>query len=393
MGCSREVGATLLVAGCSIGAGMLGVPVITGPTGFIPATVAFLLAWGFMLATGLLFVDLLLVSHVERGERVHLMSLAHAAYGGLGRWSVTILFGFLFYCVLVAYMLGGGSITKDFISRFGGTISEEFSIVLFTLLMGGVTLFGFGMVDRLNRALMVGLIFSYCLLLAIAFPLVEVEHLKRTSWSYMPACLPVMIIAFGYHNLVPTLVEYLDRKRNSIRRAILLGSCLPLLIYILWEIAILGAVHFTTTDEWKESVSSGDIVTRVLRGAGSSSALVSVAQWFGFFALATSFLPVTASFIDFYRAANKKLSQSRAFCLVLLPPLLFALFYPHFFLRALSAAGGYFAVLLFGLLPALLGLRWATKQKPLRRKIYLFSIILFAVAVFGIEFSNSFFWG
>lgn len=390
----KEWGATLLVAGCSIGAGMLGVPVITGPTGFIPATLAFFLAWGFMVATGLLFVDLLLLSRAEQRTQVHLMSLASAAYGKAGRWVVTLLFAFLFYCVLVAYMLGGGAITQDFLKYCGWVVGEGSAITLFTLLMGIITLLGFRFVDRLNRLLMLGLAVSYVTLLFVALPVVEVSHLTRASWGYMPLCLPVMIIAFGYHNLVPTLVDYLDGDRAALRRAIFRGSAIPLVLYILWEVAILGATPFTTAEEWKVSVASGDIVTKVLSAAprdasGGVQWLVASAQWFAFFALTTSFLPVTSSFIDFYRTGYRGLTRIAAIFLVLTPPLLFALSYPHFFLKALSAAGGYSAVVLFGLFPALIAHRYYKNHDPWRRKVYLPLIILFALLVLGIEISQS----
>ena len=53
----RVLGATLLVAGCCIGAGMLGLPILTALGGFKPTIILFVLCWLFMAGTGLLLLE------------------------------------------------------------------------------------------------------------------------------------------------------------------------------------------------------------------------------------------------------------------------------------------------------------------------------------------------
>ena len=78
-------------------------------------------------------------------------------------------------------------------------------------------------------------------------------------------------------------------------------------------------------------------------------------------------------------------------CLVLLPPFVFGLAYPKVFLVALSYAGGFGAVILFGVLPALMVwkgryyLRIVAEQIVPGGKVMLALIILFALAVVGFE--------
>ena len=48
---SRLVGAVLLVAGTCIGAGMLGMPILTGAAGFVPSIAAFVGGWLFMVVS------------------------------------------------------------------------------------------------------------------------------------------------------------------------------------------------------------------------------------------------------------------------------------------------------------------------------------------------------
>lgn len=51
------LGGTLLITGSCVGAGMLGLPILTGLSGFAPSLVMFVLVWLFMTITGLLLVE------------------------------------------------------------------------------------------------------------------------------------------------------------------------------------------------------------------------------------------------------------------------------------------------------------------------------------------------
>ncbi len=390
----KVIGASLLVAGCSIGAGMLGVPVITGPCGFLPAIACFLFAWLFMLFTGLILVDLVLEARKNSKTDIHLITLASKSFGRSGVLLVWALFSFLFYCVMTAYMLGGGGLIVDGAHVFGITLSHSFSFLIVAGIGAIVVLYGARFLDRLNQWLMLGLVVTYCILILAAASHIDLSHLGRSSWAYAPYCLPVMIISFGYHNLVPSLVTYLDYDRRAIRKAIICGSLVPLTIYFFWEVAILGVIPFTTSEAWVESVQSGDMVTQVLARTSGMPWVVRASEAFALFALATSFLPVAWSFVDFLRDAAKEVGCSDykgtkvtlgLILAVFVPPLVISSTNPHLFLSALSAAGGYFAVTLFGILPALI----AFKLK-IRSRVAMIGVIAFALLVMGIEFSRSF---
>ena len=60
--------ATLLIAGTCIGAGMLGVPVLTGPAGLAPCLFINGICWIFMMVSGLYFVEAILWS--KDGENI-----------------------------------------------------------------------------------------------------------------------------------------------------------------------------------------------------------------------------------------------------------------------------------------------------------------------------------
>ncbi|HKZ00308.1 MAG TPA: aromatic amino acid transport family protein, partial [Rhabdochlamydiaceae bacterium] len=51
------LGGILLVAGTSIGVGMLALPVATAAGGFVPSLLIYLICWIFMMCTGLLILE------------------------------------------------------------------------------------------------------------------------------------------------------------------------------------------------------------------------------------------------------------------------------------------------------------------------------------------------
>ena len=100
--------ASLLVAGTTIGAGMLALPIVLSASGFLPSLFVFFICYTFMLATGLLLVEALVWF---KGE-YNLISLASALLGKPGKWLSWILYLFLFYTLSVAYTAGGADILQ-----------------------------------------------------------------------------------------------------------------------------------------------------------------------------------------------------------------------------------------------------------------------------------------
>ena len=66
------------------------------------------------------------------------------------------------------------------------------------------------------------------------------EHADAAA--VLPA-LPLMVLSFVFHNVVPTVCYQLGCDLRKIRVAILAGSALPLVLFLLWTAVILGTVR------------------------------------------------------------------------------------------------------------------------------------------------------
>ncbi|NGX34247.1 MAG: Tyrosine-specific transport protein, partial [Candidatus Anoxychlamydiales bacterium] len=152
------LGGMLLIAGSCIGAGMLGLPVLLGLTGFFPSILLLLISWVFMTFTALLLIEV----NGWFYERVNIISMAGKAFGRAGKIISWILYLFLFYSLLVAYIAGSGKLFSSFLPF---AISQNISSIFFVIFFGVIVYFGTKIVDFSNRLLMIGLIVTYLLMI------------------------------------------------------------------------------------------------------------------------------------------------------------------------------------------------------------------------------------
>lgn len=343
------LGGMLLVAGSCIGAGMLALPILTGLAGFFPSLSMLLLSWAFMTFTGLLLVE---VNGWFTGQ-VNLISMAQESLGHKGRFTAWLAYLFLFYSLLIAYTAASGSIFSAILdSLFHISIPPSAASCFFTALFGYIVYLGTRSVDLFNRILMVGLILTYLGMIALGLTRIDPQLLLHSAPQYVLLPLPVLVVSFGFQNMIPSLSSYMKGDLKRVRMTIIGGSLITLLIYLIWSLLVLGVVPF---EGIQDSYEKGEEATIALRAALGSTWISHFAQGFAFFAIVTSFLAQGLTLTHFL-ADGFKVSPTQKnlpwLCLIaLVPPLFFALYNPQIFFKALSFAGGICAMILFGVLP------------------------------------------
>jgi tyrosine-specific transport protein len=350
---SRLFSGILLIAGTSIGGGMLALPILTGQAGFLPSVLLYFASWLFMALTGLLFLE---ISFWMKANS-NILTMAEKTLGPCGKVFAFCLYLFLFYCLTLAYIVGAGDLVLQLFSPFLQLPSWAGQII-FLALFGPFVYVGTRIVGRLNVFLVLGLALSYCIFIYLGAPHVNLENLKSSHWGYLATALPITFTAFAYQGIVPTLVEYMHRDVRKIRIAILVGSFLPFITYVIWQGLILGIVPLEGPGSLESTIAEGHNAVQPLKTIINAPSVYVVGQFFAFFALVTSFFGVTLGLLDFLADGLKieKTAGSKLFlCLaIFLPPFFFAIVHPHVFLVALDYAGGFGCALLLGLLPILM---------------------------------------
>jgi len=342
------VGGTLLIAGTAVGVGMLALPVATGAGGFIPSAVIYLITWAFMLCTGLLLIE----ANLWMPKDTSFISMAERILGPAGRIVFWIVYLFLFVTVMIAHAAGGGSVLSDIL---GWDLPGWASAVIYTAVLAPVVYLGAHSVDRLNMALITGVIVCYLGFIFVSYSHVDFELLSYANWGKATLAMPILFTAFTYQVIIPTLMTYMERNVRKVRLAVILGSTLPLTIYLIWEFLILGIVPPAGLEK---AARLGQNAVGPLKNIVDSPAIFAIAKYFAFFALTTSYIPLALSFFDFLADGFKwKKDGLHRFILtsvVFGVPLVFALIYPHIFLVALGYAGGISCAFLFGVMPPLI---------------------------------------
>ncbi|MCX6989958.1 MAG: amino acid permease [Chlamydiae bacterium] len=348
-------GGVLLIAGSCIGAGMLGLPIITGIAGFFPSLLMFFCAWVFMTLTGLLLVEV----NGWFPHQVNMITMIEKSLGKGGKVLCWITYLFLFYALLIAYISGSGNLFSTFVSgAFGAHIPSWTGSLFFVLLFGVVIYFGTRKVDLWNRVLMIGKILFFLSLILIGVKYIKPKLLLHTDTSKALFSLPILITSFGFHNMIPSLTAYMNRDLKRVRITIIAGSLSAFLIYFIWEIIVLGIVPIGGSSGLLESFKMDREGSQALSMVVKSPWISLFAEGLAFFAILTSFLAQSLSLVHFLAdgfKVTKEKKESVLLCiLALAPPLLLSLIYPQLFFKALNFAGGICAVILFGILPVLM---------------------------------------
>ncbi|KAM7528515.1 hypothetical protein LguiB_031925 [Lonicera macranthoides] len=335
----------LLVAGTTIGAGILAIPAVTQEAGFLASAAACFLCWIFMVVTGLLIAEVNVKTMCELGSGgVSLVSMARRTLGTAGVQIACWLYIFIHYALLVAYVARSSDILTNFLS-----IPIWESATLFSFLLGGLCYFGSQqLIGTVNGALVLGIVVSFTALVVVASGDLHWDALLRANLEAVPGSIPIIALSFVYQNVVPVLCTNLEGNLSKVRTAIVLGTAIPLTLFIIWNGVILGTVTVLET--------GSDKIADPLQQLQSTNGVVGpIVEVFSFLAIATSYIGFVLGLSDFLADLLKFPSGRNSplpYLLTLIPPLILSLLDPEIFFKALDFAGTYGVLVLFGIFPA-----------------------------------------
>lgn len=349
---NKSLGAILLVAGTTIGAAMLALPVVTGLAGFIPAALLFVFYWAFMLFSAFLILEV----NLWFENTSNMISMAKRTLGPIGEFIAWVAYLYLLYALMTAYLAGSGPIVIAFVESLTGYVMPEWAGFLPLLfLFAYFVMKGAHAVDAINRTLMVGLGVTFLIMVGAVIPHVDQAKLLYTQFSEIPLAISVAATSFGFHIIIPSLTEYLNRDVKAIKRSLIIGSLIPLFVYLIWEVVTLGVIPIDVLAKGYETGANGALL---LTQALDLPIIDGVARLFAFFAIITSFLGVSLSLADCLADGlnMRKWGHPSWFVDVLtfVPPAIIVWINPRAFLTALEYAGAYGVIVLLCLMPAIM---------------------------------------
>ncbi len=353
---SRFIGGILLIVGTSIGGGMLALPVSTAEVGFSNTLLFLVLCWFIMTLGALLVLEVNL--RLPAGS--NMISMAKSTLGLPGQIIAWITYLLLLYTLLSAYISGGSDVFNGLLQRAHIIAPTWITSLLFTGIFSLVVYNGIRSVDMVNRGLMFGKLGVYVLLVFIISPQVDVSALSGGSVKAIGGCLLILVTSFGFASIVPSLREYFNDDIHALRKAIILGSFIPLTCYIIWNAVIMGVVSREGSDGLVALMSTDHVTSGLTNALSSAVHSKWITGFFGFFTsicMITAFLGVSIGLFDFLAdGLNLKKTGTQgkgALALTFLPPLAIVLISPGIYLQALSYAGACCIILLL-LLPSVM---------------------------------------
>jgi len=367
-------GVVALITGSTVGAGILALPSVCAETGVVPSISGIVGTWTLLLLSALLLAEINVSVMRERDEvrfehgRGHspvvisLPDMAMTTLGKTGSYVMSATYLFASTTLLVAYIAKAGEI----IETIDPALTLEASTIGFTVGLGAVMAFGsVNVIDNINRVLtivLMGLFFGILYEGAIVADFKNYDLINDAS--KLPEAIPIMFLSLIYHDLVPVICAYMNGDLKEIRKAIVVGSCVPLFMFIAYLIVALSINN--------TSVASGLGFEDPL-GLLLKSDVGWIVGGFSFCAISTSFigtcLGVTSTIEPKIKEtfAEKGLTAKDAkkvsYFATLILPLIIALSASDIFLPATKFAGSYGAPVLYGLLPSVMCFIWFTSEE------------------------------
>ncbi len=354
------IGAISVVAGTSIGAGMLGLPMTLGNLGFVTGACALIFMWIVAAYSALMLLEI----NLEFGQGVNFNYMTRKILGRSGQLVGTGCVFFLLYCLIVAYLSGIGGLVSNATGidpRIGSGVFTAFSLA--------VLVAGTHIVVQANKTLFILMLAA--MLVSFAALGGQLDFSNLTQGNPAPEALfvtlPVLITSFGYHVCIPSIVNYIGEDKKILVRILFIGGALPSFCYLIWLFLAEGS----TTPEQLASMNNVDaLVDMISGGAVWVKTVVSV---FAALALVTSFFGVSLSLFDLvaetFKRSDDGMGRIGSGLIVFVPPLIASLLAPDGFIAALAHAGAAFTVIAV-LLPCIM--IWKMRAAGLNQKFRVF---------------------
>ena len=352
----------LIVAGTTIGAGMLALPIASAGIGFSASLILILFTWFLMTYTALLMLEL----HQYANPDATLNTLAKTLLGKRGQYVANFAMVFLFYALCAAYIAGGGSQLQSKINAaFDTNVAPQVGSILIAILVATIVTMGTSTVDKLNRVLFTVKVLVLASLFFVLTPYVQGQHLLEMplEQGLLISAIPVIFTSFGFHGSIPSIVKYVGVDIRSLKKVMIFGASVPLIIYVFWQLISQGVMSQSQLLQAEGLQGFIGNVTQLVQSPQVSTSITIFAD----LALATSFLGVSLGLFDFFadtfRQGDNKSARLKTAFITFLPPLGFALFYPQGFISALGYAAIALVILAIFLPVAMVWVQRAQQQE------------------------------
>jgi len=364
------IAASLLIAGNVLGVGVLALPIKSGLAGFFPALVSILLIWFLMLISSFVILNRLPIHH----KHFDIPSFYHREMGKIGYFLAIICNLIILYGVIVAYLSG---MTILLMSSLPLQIPPQIITLTYALLVTGVIISGLHSLIKGNMILLIALLISFIVLAFSSTSHFSWPLLTYHDWKFAPFGFGILVSAFHFHNIIPTVSHALNKNQKATQLAITIGMVMGLFINLSWLFIVTGslpvndATHLNLIYAFFQNFPATIPMAHLLH----SRLFTEMSLTFGVFAITASYIANGTGLFGFIRdMTTTYLKTDKKWVVSLIafaPPITIALIYPKIFLYMLDIVGGIGETILFLIFPGIILLRLGKNKWSIRRHIFL----------------------
>lgn len=313
------------LVGTIIGVGMFGLPYAASRSGAAVALAYLLVLGAVVTCLHLIYGEIVL----RTGERHRLVGYARLYLGRWGKLAASVIFFVTLYLALWVYLLVGGEFLSTALSGWLDFSAEKGSLILaalgFFVIFKGVRLAGVFefLMTLVLLAMIVGLVIYGQGLVA------------KENWTLSPASLAdwflpygVVLFALAGGSAVPEIRSLFRAGQASVlKRAIIWGTWLPVSVYIVFVLTVVG-------------ISGGATSAEAIKGLSPflGASVVRYGAAIGFLAVITSFFTVGLNIKNSFRF-DLGLSPGVSFILTAAVPLILFWLGWSDFIKIISVGG------------------------------------------------------
>jgi len=377
---------TCFIVGNIVGAGILGLPINTGLTGFIPTIIGMILVSGAMLFT----------AHVLAGEAIrskkeffHYPSLYQNYLGSTGKWIAVIANLIILYGFITVYLAGSTTIISNLLHV---KVPNIVILLIFFVIVTGLTIAKPKALMDYTALFVVLLAVFFVIMVIMSMKYVKPERLTYTDWRFMPVTIPIIITTLSFHNIIPNICRDMKWNSRNVLIAMIAGSIVAYVVCIIWNYVTMGSLPLNGDVSLIGALQTNLPATIPMAEVIHSPLYITSSLLFALLAIITSYLTNGNGLMEFLEDLTKNYFKisNKAFIVALAfgPPLIITIVYPNIFLKALNFVGGIGIVILFGILPSIIAI---LRVRPSRKKMAfgVFMTALFTLFLF-FEFGQKF---
>ena len=339
------IGGAMIIGGTIIGAGMFSLPVVMSGAWFFWSLLALIFTWFCMLHSGLMILEANLNYHIGASFDTITKDLLGNGWNIINGLTVA----FVLYILTYAYISASGSVIQHTFAQMDLAVPARLGGLAFALVVAFIVWLSTKAVSRMTTIVLGAKILTFFMTFGGLMWHVEPAILfnrAEGNASYLPyvlMTLPFCLASFGYHGNVPSLMKYYGKDPLTIRRCLLLGTLMALVLYIIWLVGTMGNIPRPACIAIAEKGGNIDVLVQTLSGLLNSSTLDLLLTVFSNFAVASSFLGVTLGLFDYladlFKFDDSRLGRFKTALVTFLPPIAGGLLWPNGFIYAIGFAG------------------------------------------------------